>query len=172
MASWLLKQVGAVDNRSEGAKLLDRLQTAQRLDDRRDAAAAFCELADTQPLRLKLDGGLRLFAAIAVDDDTGLAKSALEALANLVDVDSKPAVEAARVAAAHNASLFVGADPPLLPSIVGALELTDMHLRFHAIQFLHKLLALEPSRKHEVIVAELYFQGAGEVFVLTLVVSW
>ena len=130
---------------STGARLLERLANATQLDDRRDAIEGFKELASREAIRLVERGGIGVLARLATDEDVQIARDALETLTSLVDPAVPDDAEPSRVAAVHNARVFLGAGPSRVSATFGAVELPDAYVRYWAVQLLMRLLHVAPD---------------------------
>ena len=130
---------------STGARLLERLANATQLDDRRDAIEGFKELASREAIRLVERGGIGVLARLATDEDVQIARDALETLTSLIDPAVPDDAEPSRVAAVHNARVFLGAGPSRVSATFGAVELPDAYVRYWAVQLLMRLLHVAPD---------------------------
>lgn len=126
---------------SQGARLLDRLESSTQLEDRRSAIAEFNELTAAEPVRL-IDKGMAVLVQLLREEDTQLTRDVLETLSNLMDPEVPRGVvaETGEVKAVHNASVFLGSDSHLL-EVLNSSEDGDLYVRFHAVQLVMKLLS-------------------------------
>lgn len=140
--------------KSTGARLLERLGSAEQLEDRRDAISEFKELSTQQPMRLIDKGGISVIVELMREEDTQLTRDALETLSNLMDPEvPREDPEAARVAAVHNSSVFLQR-PSNVSTVTVAVDYADLYVKFHCVQLLIRLLTISREQTQEAVLSQ------------------
>ena len=107
-------------------------------------------------MRLIDRGGMSVLTQLLREEDTQLTRDILETLSNLLDPDiPRQVAETAAVKpadkVAHNASVFLLHDSNV-NDVLNASEDADLYVRYHAVQVIMKLLAIDRPKTQQCVL--------------------